>query len=144
MCFFGSLYYNKGLRDNLQSSQIGRIIECMYVFFPYVAIRLWFPITRFKNAGKKNYRTKRNERFYEVGTKMIKIFYLWAKYFLGFHINFMVFLDLVKPENRKFVDGLFLLNVGTVSIAIFLHTLRFKKLLPPRLTFSLYICQIYA
>jgi len=44
----------------------------------------------------------------------------------------------------KFIRGLFLLNGGTVSIAVFLHTLRFKKVLAPRLMFSLYLAQIYA
>ena len=43
----------------------------------------------------------------------------------------------------KFIRGLFLLNVGTVSIFIFLHTLRFKKVLSPKLTFSLYLVHIY-
>lgn len=75
---------------------------------------------------------------------MIKIFYLWAKYFLGFHINFMTYLGIIKPENFMFVRGLYLLNAGTVSIGVFLHTLRFKKILPPEFTFSFYLCQIYA
>lgn len=63
---------------------------------------------------------------------------------------------------------MYLLNLGTISkyflasyngdirlglclltqllvpgIAIFLHTLRFKKVLPPKLTFSVYLLQIY-
>ena len=42
------------------------------------------------------------------------------------------------------VRGLWLLNAGTVSIAVFLHTMRFKKLLPPRVAFSLYVAMAYA
>lgn len=34
---------------------------------------------------------------------------------------------------------MWLLNAGTVSIAVFLHTMRFKRLLPPRLTFTIYV-----
>jgi hypothetical protein len=81
--------------------------------------------------------------FYTIGTKMIKIFYLWATYFLGFYINFLFFLNKLDGEDMKFIRGLFLLNVGTVSIFIFLHTLRFKKVLSPKLTFSLYLVHIY-
>jgi hypothetical protein len=44
----------------------------------------------------------------------------------------------------KWVRGLWLLNAGTVSIAVFLHTMRFKKLLPPRTTFSCYLIMAYA
>jgi hypothetical protein len=75
---------------------------------------------------------------------MVKFFYLWAKYFLGFFVNFMVFLDILKEDEWKFLHGMFLLNLGTVSISIFLHTLRFKKVLPARLTMTLYLMQIYA
>jgi hypothetical protein len=42
------------------------------------------------------------------------------------------------------MDGLLLLNIGTVSLALFLHTLCFKKVLPGRFTFSIYLLQIYA
>ena len=87
--------------------------------------------------------SQKNELFYTIGTKMIKIFYLWAKYFLGFYINFLCFLNKVDGEDMKFIRGLFLLNLGTVSISVFLHTLRFKKVLSPRLTFTLYLVQIY-
>ena len=44
----------------------------------------------------------------------------------------------------KWVRGLWLLIAGTVSIAVFLHTMRFKKLLPPRVTFSCYLIMAYA
>lgn len=145
MCMFGSIYYQSALRNTLQSSLPGKIMELLFVFFPYVLIRPFFPTTRFKDAGSRdNSRSTRLEKFYSVGTTMIKIFYLWAKYFLGFHINFMLYLGLVKPDNFYFVHGLLLLNIGTVSIGIFLHTLRFKKVLPPEFTFSFYLCQIYA
>jgi len=43
----------------------------------------------------------------------------------------------------RFVRGLYLMNVGTVSISVFLHTLRFKKALSPTLAFSIYLGQIY-
>lgn len=141
----GSLYYNDECRAKMQASLLGRVVEWFIVFMPYALLRSLFPTTRFKNAGTNMAgRTQKNERFYDIGTFMIKIFYLWAKYFLGFYINWLVFLGVQTEENMKFIRGLFLLNAGTVSIALFLHTLRFKKVLPPKFTFSLYIAQIYA
>jgi hypothetical protein len=144
MAVFGSVYYNSGSRAMLRSNWGGRFIEYAYVFGPYIVIRPWYPVTRFSNAGQTyKGRTEKNKRFYETATLMVKIFYLWAKYFLGFFINFMVFLDLVKPGHWWFINGMLLLNTGTVSLSIFLHTLRFKNVLPAKLTMSIYLAQIY-
>jgi hypothetical protein len=144
MSLAGSLYYQDHFRSNLQSTSAGRIVEIVYVFFPYILIRSWFPRTSFNNAGTTRAgRSKKNEQFYQIGTTMIKIFYLWAKYFLGFYVNFLFHLNKVNDEDSKYIQGLFLLNVGTVSISVFLHTLRFKKVLPPKVTFSFYLVQIY-
>jgi len=129
---FGSVYYNELFRETLRTSLGGRILEYTFVFFPFILIRPFFPITRFQNAGTTHKgRTEKNRRYYEVTTMMVKIFFLWAKYFLGFFINFMVFLDLLSPKQWRLMHGMFLLNLGTVSLSIFLHTLRFRKVLPP-------------
>lgn len=151
MSLFGSLYYIDGARDAIKGCVLGRLLEGLFIFWPYVLIRPLFPVTRFSDAGSSSAgRTEKNERFYEIGTTMIKIFYLWAKYYLGFFINFVVYLNLVNNDtiegmkHKKLIQGLFLLNVGTVSLGVFLHTLRFKKVFPPRVTFVLYLGQIYA
>lgn len=84
-------------------------------------------------------------RIISLGVCLLLTFHLiLAKYFLGFHLNFLLFLGLIPGENMRFIQGLHLLNTGTVAIAMFLHTLRFKKILPPYFTFSFYIAQIYA
>jgi hypothetical protein len=145
LAVWGSLYYNEPVREKLQSSIGGQIIECIFIFWPYILIRPIFPITRFKNTGTtRNGRSDKNESFYRIGTLMVKFFYLWAKYFLGFFMNYLAYLNLFTKEQWKFQHGMYLLNLGTVSISIFLHTLRFKKVLPAKLTFSLYLMQIYA
>jgi len=141
----GSCMYNDLIRENVVQHLGGKILQYTFVFFPYILVRTWFPFTQFSNAGSSMAgRSTENELFYRVGTLMVKVFYLWAKYFLGFYINFLVFLNKQTEENMRFIRGLFLLNAGTVSIAVFLHTLRFKKVLPPKLTFSIYLAQIYA
>jgi hypothetical protein len=142
---WGSVYYNESWRDNLQSNIMGQVLEAMWVFFPYVLFRPFFPTTSFSSAGSgRRSRSERNETFYKYGTLAVKFFYLWAKYFLGFLVNSLWLLKATTPEQSKFLKGMFLLNLGTVSIAIFLHTLRFKKVLPAKLTFSIYLLQIYA
>jgi hypothetical protein len=68
-----------------------------------------------------------------------------VKDFLGFFVNIAWSMKITAPEHAKFLRRIFLLNVvGTVSIAIFLHTLRFRKVLPAKFTFSLYLLQIWA
>lgn len=145
MAVFGAIYYNDAFRANLRTSLFGLILEYVFLFWPYILVRPLFPITRFKDAGSTHKgRTEQNQRFYEIGTYMVKIFFLYAKYFLGFYVNFLIFLELPTRDDWKLLNGCLLLNIGTVSIAVFLHTLRFKKILPPRLTFGLYLAQIYA
>ena len=147
MCLMGAVYYNDSCRAAIKAAGWpGRIFELVYMFGPYVILRPMFPTTRFSNAGTtRNGRTADAETFYKYATVAVKIFYLYGKYFLGFYMNFLLFLDLVEPgPTRKFMDGLLLLNIGTVSLAIFLHTLRFRKVLPGRFTFSVYLLQIYA
>ncbi len=144
MAMFGSVYYHHGARESLRQFAIGRFIECLFVFWPFVAIRTWFPVTQFSKAGQTyKGRTEKNDRFYQIGTTMVKLFYLWAKYFLGFFMQFMIFLDKMEPSHWHYMQGMLLLNTGTVSLSIFLHTLRFKKILPAKFTFSLYLVQIY-
>lgn len=77
MALFGSIYYNDALRSRMQSSLLGKGLEVLFVFFPYVIIRPWFPTTRFSDAGTSNSgRSKVNERFYKIGTLMVKFFYV--------------------------------------------------------------------
>jgi len=145
LSFFGSVWYNDTLRANLQSNELGKVLCHLFVFFPYVLIRPWFPTTHFKDAGSSmSGRSAANERFYNIGTQMIKFFYLWAKYFLGFYINFFTLVCEPTEHEWKGIRGVYLMNLGTVSTAVFLHTLRFKKILPPRLTFGIYLVQIYS
>lgn len=145
MAVWGSVYYYDGNVEKLQAHPLGRVVEMIFLFFPYVVVRPFFPQTSFSKGGSgRQSRSDKNAAFYHYGTLSVKIFYLWAKYFLGFFVNTAFSLKITTPEQTKFLRGMFLLNVGTVSIAIFLHTLRFKKVLPAKFTFSLYLLQIWA
>jgi hypothetical protein len=145
MAVWGSVYYYQGNVDKLQANPLGRVVETIFLFFPYVVVRPFFPTTSFSKGGSgRQSRSDKNAAFYHYGTLSVKFFYLWAKYFLGFFVNIAWSMKITTPEQAKFLRGMFLLNVGTVSIAIFLHTLRFRKVLPAKFTFSLYLLQIWA
>ena len=112
----GSVYYNNEFRGSLRTCVPGQLVEYLFVFFPYVTLRPLFPVTSFSDAGKnKKGRTEKNNLFYSIGTKMIKYFYLWAKYFLGFYINFLVYLDKLTAKEWHTLRGMYLLNLGTIS-----------------------------
>ena len=142
--FLGSCLYHDTIRAKMMEHPIGRIIMFVFAYWLYVIIRPFFPLTSFSNAGSSMAgRSSRNEAFYRIGTTLVKIFYLWGKYFLGFFVNWMCYLGIGTDKDMRFIRGLYLMNVGTVSISVFLHTLRFKKALPPTLAFSIYLGQIY-
>lgn len=144
MSVFGSIYYIPDVRASIKAHPLGRIVEFIYVFWPYILVRPFFPVTKFSSAGTTHKgRSEKNQRFYEIGTLMVKIFYLWAKYFLGFFVNYSIYLGLPTADNWRMLHGMLLLNAGTVSLAVFLHTLRFRKVLPAKFTFSVYLGQIY-
>ena len=144
VCFVGSLLYHDKIRSTMMVHPLGRMILLIFVYWPYVVVRPFFPTTRFSNAGSSmSGRSAKNEAFYRVGTSLVKIFYLWGKYILGFYLNWVCYLSLGSDNDMKVIRGIYLMNMGTVSISVFLHTLRFKKQLPPTLSFSLYLSQIY-
>lgn len=63
---------------------------------------------------------------------------------MGFLINYLRFLDLIGDDELMWVRALWLLNAGTISISVFLHTLRFKRKIPPKLAFTLYLLMFYS
>lgn len=145
LAYVGSTMYNDTMFNNIQSNLFSKGLHYIFVYWPFILVRPWFPRTHFSMAGMaRSGRSEQNERFYAVGTMMVKFFYLWSKYYQGFFIPILVVTGSYTEENIRFIRGLYILNVGTISIAVFLHTLRFKKALPPKLTFSIYLAQIYA
>jgi len=69
---------------------------------------------------------------------LTKSFYIWAKHFIGFFLNYVRFIDVVSPYHQKCVFLLLISGCFATTIAMFLHTLRFKGYLPARVSFGLY------
>ncbi len=109
-----------------------------------------FPVTRLsytnstENPKLSRFRTAANKRFYEVTSYMITLFYIWAKWFMGIGFNYLWHSGSISEfDMSRWGWPLFLLNTGTVSLAVFLHTLRFKSKLSPRLAHGIYILLAY-
>ncbi|GMH54326.1 hypothetical protein TrST_g10523 [Triparma strigata] len=135
-------------RAYLSSTMLGNVLIHLFIFFPYVLLRPLFPTTRFSytNNGSKvsKYRSSMNASFYETSTQMIKIFYLWGKHIMGMGFQYLLYLGVITPADmRSWGWPLFLLNAGTVSFSVFLHTLRFKKLIDPRYAHGIYVFMAY-
>jgi len=57
MVVFGSVYYHESGRAKLRASYLGQFLEVLSMFWPYVLLRTWFPITSFKDVPSP-WRTK--------------------------------------------------------------------------------------
>lgn len=145
--FFGAVYYLH--KDLVESYWIGQAGVLVFMFFPYTLLRPFFPTTRlsYTNSSDKSdrFRSKENKSFYNATSNLIKYFYIWAKHCMGIGFNYLFWLGVVTPADmRTWGWPLLLLNAGTVSIAVFLHTLRFKKIMSPRLAHMIYVGMAYA
>ena len=82
LCVFGALY--PLYKDELEDSIPGRALVALFVFFPYLILRPFFPTTRLsytQNSKKsERYRSTTNKQFYLTGTTLIKYFYIWGKH----------------------------------------------------------------
>ena len=143
---FGAVWYSLG-NERLEKSWLGKLMMIVFVFLPFAVLRPLFPTTRFSTTHKTKakFRTKENSSFYALGTELIRYFYLYGKHCMGFGFNYLFFLGCLTREDMKlWGTPLLLLNSGTVSIAVFLHTLRFKKIMKPTYAFSAYLAMAYA
>ena len=71
-----------------------------------------------------------NLDFYAKNTLVIKIFYNFAKHYIGFFLNYAVFMGRLTDfsVDHKRLYGLQILSSYMTTVAIFIHTLVFKKI----------------
>lgn len=107
-------------------------IEILFVFLPYYIRPLW-PTTRIRTAmeNSKN-KTDKNRFFLRVSTYIVKVFYSFAKHYIGFFLNYIRFLGRITADDQKTIHGILITSSYMTTIAIFLHTLKFKGWLGPR------------
>jgi cytochrome b involved in lipid metabolism len=143
---FSSLYYYPQYYDFLHRHPIGKVIEIVWVFLPFVLIRPFFPKTLLREAignGDK-ISTDDHRFFFVVSNWAIKFCVLFGKHYVGFFVNAVRYLGgLNTPDAEKFLQFMMLANAGTVSISTFLHTLKFKNKLSPKVAMSIYLMILY-
>ena len=107
-------------------------IEILFVFLPYYIRPLW-PTTRMRTAleNSKN-KTDKNRFFLRVSTYIVKVFYSFAKHYIGFFLNYIRFLGRITADDQKTIHGILITSSYMTTVAIFLHTLKFKGWLGPR------------
>jgi hypothetical protein len=113
--------------------------EIIFVFFPYI-LRTLFPKTRFRDSlfSEKN-KSDANHYFFYIGTYITKIFYIWAKHYIGFFLNYVRFMNNIDEQIQKELYLLLISSAFATTISLFLHTLKFKKYMGPKTSFSIYV-----
>eukprot|EP01080_Neovahlkampfia_damariscottae_P000105 gene105-4354_t len=143
---FSSIYYYPQFYDMFKSNLIGRLIEIIFVFLPFIVIRPFFPKTLLRKAigNSENINTDDHRIFFILSNWAIKFCVLFGKHYVGFFINAVRYLGgLNTPHAEKLLQFMMLANAGTVSISTFLHTLKFKNKLSPKVSMSIYLMILY-
>jgi len=132
---FQWIYYNDFLFGYLRSTVV---FENLFVFLPYV-IRGFWPKTRFRDGleNVKN-KTEKNFNFFIVETWITKFFYVWAKHYIGFFLNYVRFLDRISEEEKHHIYLVLIFGAFATTISMFLHTLKFKGYMNAKLSFLIY------
>jgi len=86
----------------------------------------------------------KNRSFYITVTWITKIFYIWAKHYIGYFLNYVRFLDRVSEEERYHIFLLMTFGAFATTISMFLHTLKFKKYIGPRTSYVVYMASYLA
>lgn len=107
-------------------------IEIIFVFLPYYFRPLW-PTTRLRTAlaNNKN-KSAKNRAFMIASTYIVKVFYSFAKHYIGFFLNYIRYLGRVTPEDQHVIYGILITSSYMTTIAIFIHTLKFKGWIGPK------------
>jgi len=138
---FAWTYYNDPLFQFMKSSII---IDNAFVFFPYF-FRTYWPKTRIRDAllNPRN-KTEKNYNFFVIVTWITKGFYLWAKHYIGYFLNYVRFMDRISEEERYHIYLLLIFSSFATTVAVFLHTLKFKGYMDSRLSFLTYQASYFA
>jgi hypothetical protein len=128
LLLFQALYFTfRPLRPSLLP------IEIVMVFFPYHVIRPFFPKTSFRRSyANEREQTQKNMGFLGLLARVTKSFYVIAKHFNGYFINYLLFLGLLTAAQDRLMHFLFILAGWGTTIAMFLQTLKVRKYIGPR------------
>jgi len=132
---FQWLYYNDALYPFFKKYFV---VEYLFVFLPYV-FRFLSSKTSFRDSlnSTKN-KSEKNTTFFFYLTWVTKIFYIWAKHYIGFFLNYLRFLDKATAYDQKAIYLLLIAASFATTISLFLHTLKFRGYISARTSLGTY------
>jgi len=138
---FQWVYYNDFLFGIMRSTIV---IENIFVFLPYVVRYLW-PKTSIRDSldNRKN-KSEKNYSFFIIVTWITKLFYVWAKHYIGYFLNYVRFMDRITDDEKYHIYLLLIFSAFATTISVFLHTLKFKHYMDPKLSFLVYQASYFA
>ena len=123
----------------------GTAVELAFVFFPYHAIRPFFPKTSFvqKRSSDQEIRNdttmEKNARLMQTSAYVTKVAYILGKHMLGYFVNYVAFVRGLTSWHRWLSYAVMLGGGYNLTIGVFIHTLKFKKIISPLVAILLYI-----
>ncbi|KAJ1450193.1 hypothetical protein M885DRAFT_621872 [Pelagophyceae sp. CCMP2097] len=136
------VYMHPGAYALLAGTKLGNVVEAVFVALPYVAIRPFTPRTHFRDAlrddGARKSTTLANRRFFHVQTWVTKIFYIFAKHYIGYFLNYLRYLNKLSVGEIRHIYLMLIFSVFATTISMFLHTLKFRGYMGPRTSFFIY------
>jgi len=144
IALFQWVYYRHDVYYVMHTTPL-TIVENIFTFLPYAFRPLW-PKTHFRDSLKLSEKNKsrKNRDFYVVVTWITKVFYVWAKHYIGYFLNYARFLDRVTEGQRYHIFLLMTFGAFATTISMFLHTLKFKKHIGPRTSYVVYMASYLA
>lgn len=138
---FQWLYYSNDFYSLIKKSITG---EYLFVFFPYF-FRSLVPKSSFRDSlNDPRNKSAKNKTFYIVVTWVTKVFYVWAKHYIGFFLNYMRFMNRINAEQQYHTYFLLIFSACATTISMFLHTLKFKGYIGPKTSYILYMASYLA
>jgi len=120
-------------------------LELIMVFIPYVFRDIFWPKTHFRDSlSNTQNKSFGNRYFFTISTWVTKCFYLWAKHYIGFFLNYVRFLNQITSDQQYHLHLMLIWSGFATTIAMFLHTLKFKGYLGPRTAMCIYIASYMA
>jgi len=82
---------------------------------------------------------KKNKQFFIIAGWITKAFYIWAKHYIGYFLNYAKYLDRFSEAEQTALYGLLITSSFATTISLFLHTLKFKGYLGPVKAYLIYM-----
>lgn len=132
---FQVLFFSRRTSDYLPS-----VVIWWYTFFPYYKRKLW-PKTSMRDSFKEHHKNSSSQNLYfnYISSWAVKIFYNFAKHYIGFFLNYLRLLNRIDSTYQWWVIwGVLLVGSYQTTVSMFLHTLAFKKYISHRVGSLLY------